>query len=52
MPLHIGSTVTDNRIADGMRFVESIACKVKNLVINAVGNCLRNAVGNRAGDSA
>ena len=52
MPLHVCSTVTHNRIADGMGFIEGIACKVKDFIVNAVGNRLRNSIGNCAGDTA
>ena len=48
--LHIGRTVGDDGIADGVRLVEGVARKVQDLVIDAVRHGLAHAVGDRAGN--
>ena len=48
--LHIRRAVCHNGVGHGMRLVESIACKVQNLVVNLVGNALRHTVGYAAAD--
>ena len=50
--LHISGAIGHDGIAHGVGLVEGVAGKVQDLVIDAVGDCLRDAVGNRTGDPA
>ena len=52
MPLHVGGAVADDGIAHGVGLVEGVAGEVKDLVIDAVGNLLRHAVGHSPGNGA